>query len=100
MVLLGGRKYRKKNVKEGKGFFGDMFRKGRNYLTDKLYKRNPVFNFVRNPNIPSNKLLQQIAEDSYNKSTKQFIGEYVNIFKNDTLNIYLNKSLKTILIDV
>lgn len=100
MVLLGGRKYRKKNVKEGKGFFGDMFRKGRNYLTDKLYKRNPIFNFVRNPNIPTNKLLQQIAEDSYNKSTKQFIGEYVNIFKNDTLNIYLNKSLKTIVIGV
>jgi len=100
MVLLGGRKYRKKNVKEGKGFFGDMFRKGRNYLTDKLYKRNPVFNFVRNPNIPTNKLLQQIAEDSYNKSTKQFIGEYVNIFKNDTLNIYLNKYLKTIVIGV
>ena len=36
MVLLGGRKYNKKNLKEGKGFFGDMFRKGRNFITDKL----------------------------------------------------------------
>ena len=100
MVLLGGRKYNKKNVKEGKGFFSDMFRKGRNYITDKLYKRNPVFNFVRNPNLPSNKLLQEIAEDSYNKIKKPFIGEYVNIFKNDTLNIYLNKDLKIIIIGV
>ena len=98
--LIGGRKYIKKNIKEGKGFFGNIFRKGRNFITDRLYKRTTYNNFVRQPNLPSNKLLQKIAEDSYSKTTIPFIGEYENIFKNDTLNIYKNETLKIIIIGV
>jgi len=97
--LVGGRKYQNKNIKEGKGFFGNLLRKGRNLITDTLYKRNVINNFIRNPSIPDNKLLQEIAENSYSSQVKEISG-WDLIFKNETLNIYKNESTKVIVIGV